>query len=84
MESARLFEETQRRAAREQIASEITNKLHASNNPQTILQTAVLELHKALKVSRAQVIIQKNVPNPGNFNQGGNGHGLAGNDEKSE
>lgn len=84
MESARLFEETQRRAAREQIASEITNKLHASNNPQTILQTAVLELHKALKVNRAQVIIQKNVPKPGNGNQGGNGHNLAVNDEKSE
>jgi GAF domain-containing protein len=84
MESARLFEETQRRAAREQIASEITNKLHASNNPQTILQTAVLELHKALKVNRAQVIIQKNVPKPGNGNQRGNGHNLAVNDEKSE
>ncbi len=84
MESARLYEETQRRAAREQIASEITNKLHASNNPQTILQTAVLELHKALKVNRAQAILQKRMTKPGDGHHGGNGHNLAEDDEESE
>lgn len=84
MESARLYEETQRRAAREQIASEITTKLRASNNPQRILQTAVLELHKALKVNRAQVILQKNVAHPGDMNNGGNGVNLEVDDEESE
>ncbi len=81
MESARLFEDTQRRAAREKLASEITTKVRASNDPQTILQTAVLELHKALKANRAQVILHQTQSYPKDINNGGNGHEL---DKKNE
>jgi len=49
LESARLFQETQARAERERLAGEITTKLRASNDPQTILQTAVQELRQALQ-----------------------------------
>jgi GAF domain-containing protein len=58
MESARLFDETQRRAEREHLASAITAKVRASNDPQVILQTAVRELREALQAQRAQVTLQ--------------------------
>lgn len=58
LESARLYEETQRRAERERLASEISAKLRASNDQQTILQTAVQELRRALQANRAQVMLQ--------------------------
>ena len=77
MESARLFEQTHRRAAREQLASEITSKVRASNDPQTILQTAVLELHKALKVNRAQVILHQTQSDTEENQNGGNGFNLS-------
>ncbi len=57
LESARLYQETQRRAERERLAGEITAHLRSSNDPQTILQTAVQELRQALQASRAQVLI---------------------------
>jgi GAF domain-containing protein len=57
LESARLYQETQRRAERERMASEITAHLRSSNDPQKILQTAVQELRQVLKASRAQVLI---------------------------
>jgi GAF domain-containing protein len=58
LESARLYEETRRKAERERMASEITAKVRASNDPQAILQTAVQELRQALHANRAQVLIQ--------------------------
>ncbi|MBN1667442.1 MAG: substrate-binding domain-containing protein [Anaerolineales bacterium] len=72
-ESLRLLDETQRRAARERLVAEITTRLRATNDPQTMLQTAVVELQKALKVQRAQVIIQpeasQGASNPDNSGQ---------------
>ena len=58
LESARLYQETQRRAERERVASEITSKLRASNNPQVILQTAVQELRQALQAQEANILVQ--------------------------
>jgi GAF domain-containing protein len=58
LESARLYEETRRRAERERLTSEIVTKMRASNDPQTIIQTAVLELRKALQVDRAQLLVK--------------------------
>jgi GAF domain-containing protein len=58
LESARLYQETQRRAERERLAAQITARLRASNDPQTILQTAVQELRQALQAQRAQAVIQ--------------------------
>jgi GAF domain-containing protein/HAMP domain-containing protein len=58
LENARLFQETQRRAVRERLASEITAKMRLSNDPQVILQTAVQELRQALKIQLDQARVQ--------------------------
>jgi len=58
MDSARLYEETHRRAERERMTSEIISKIRLSNDPQTILQTAALELRKALGADHAQLVIK--------------------------
>ncbi len=55
LDSARLYEDTQRRADRERLASAITAKLRASNDPHAILSTAVKELRKALQTEKEQV-----------------------------
>ncbi len=60
LDSARLYTATQRRAERERLTAEIVNRIRASNDPQTILQTAVQELQHALNVSKAQVLMQAN------------------------
>lgn len=56
LESARLFDSAQRRAAKEQALGEITSKISASTNMHNVLQTAVEELGRALPGS--EVIIQ--------------------------
>lgn len=62
LESARLYEETRRRAERERLTSEITAKVRASNDPQVILQTAASELRRALQAQRTQVLLQTSRP----------------------
>jgi GAF domain-containing protein len=57
-ESIRLLDETQRRAARERLVAEITTKIRANNDPQTMVQTAAKELRDALQAKRTQVIFQ--------------------------
>jgi GAF domain-containing protein len=74
VESARLYEETQRRAERERLAGEISAKLRASNDPQTILQTAVQELRQALQANRAQVLLQPHRSAEQAVDAGRNGH----------
>jgi GAF domain-containing protein/HAMP domain-containing protein len=67
LENARLLETTQRRAEREYLVGQITTKLRASNDPQTILQTAVTELRKALRANKAQVIVQSQTSSVGSL-----------------
>jgi GAF domain-containing protein len=55
LRSARLYEEAQKRAHREQLIREITSKMRGTPDLETILNTAVEELGKALGVSRAFV-----------------------------
>ena len=57
-ENARLFEETTRRAERERLVSDITSKIRSVNDPQSMIQTAVEELRKALGASHVEVIPQ--------------------------
>jgi len=57
IENARLFEETQRLAQREQTISHITSKLRSAFNLETILQTTVQELGQALGASKAIVCL---------------------------
>lgn len=60
LESARLYEDTQRRAERERLAGEITAKIRATNDPQDILKVAARELRQALRASQAQVMVKSN------------------------
>lgn len=57
IENARLLEESQRRAAREQTLNELTTRLSRSLDLETLLQNAVLELHKLPQVTDATVMI---------------------------
>jgi len=54
-ENLRLFEDTQRQAAREQLARQITDKIRASRDMETALKTAAQELSQALGVARAAI-----------------------------
>ncbi len=54
-ENLRLFEQTQQRAAREQIARQITDKVRASRDIESALKTAAEELAKNLGVARAVI-----------------------------
>jgi GAF domain-containing protein/HAMP domain-containing protein len=54
-ENLRLFEQTQQRAAREQIARQIADKVRASRDIESALKTAAEELAKSLGVARAVV-----------------------------
>jgi len=49
VENARLLEEAQRRAARERLIAEISTRLRASLDPDTVLKTTVQELGRALR-----------------------------------
>jgi GAF domain-containing protein len=55
LESAQLYQETQRRAAREQAIRQITERMRSAVEVETILQNTVSELAKALGVPRAYV-----------------------------
>lgn len=57
-ENARLFEETTRRAERERLVSDITGKIRSMNDPQSMIQTAIEELRRALGATRVDVIPQ--------------------------
>ncbi|MDH5506274.1 MAG: GAF domain-containing protein [Anaerolineae bacterium] len=61
LENARLYEQTQRLAQRERIASDVSSQLWSSTDVDTILQTAVQELGRALNAS--QGTIRLDIPN---------------------
>ncbi len=67
LETARLFTETQRRAERERMIRQITDKVRASSNLETILQTTVQELTRSMGLPRAFVRLglEEDVRNPG-------------------
>jgi len=48
LESALLFQETQRRAVREQVIGEVTRRMRESLDVETVLRTAVDEMYQAL------------------------------------
>jgi GAF domain-containing protein len=75
LENARLLEETQRRAERERMISEITARIRSSNDPEEILQTAATELRDALRVTHSQILINPKVTTK-EVQPGGNGSHL--------
>jgi GAF domain-containing protein/HAMP domain-containing protein len=66
LENARLIEESQHRAERESLVSQISNRLRASNDPQEILQTAVAELRHALRARTAHIVVPSELADSGN------------------
>jgi GAF domain-containing protein/HAMP domain-containing protein len=57
LESARLYQDTQRRAAHDRLVSEISEQVRGSLDPDTILKTTVRELGRALGAKLAAVEI---------------------------
>jgi GAF domain-containing protein len=57
-ENARLFDETNRRAERERLVTEITSRIRSTNDPDEMIRTAVEELRNALGATEIQVIPQ--------------------------
>lgn len=57
LESARLFEESQRRASQEQLTSEITTRIRETLDIETILETAVNEIGSAMGLAALEVHI---------------------------
>ena len=55
LENARLYQETQRRAAYERLVSEITDKLRRATDMDTLMQTAIREMATALDAPSAFV-----------------------------
>jgi len=48
LENARLYEDTQRRAENERIVSDVSSRIRESLDVDTVMQTAVVELQRAL------------------------------------
>jgi GAF domain-containing protein len=55
LESARLYEDTQRRAERERVAGDISARIRESLDVDTVLQTAVLEIRRALNLEEITI-----------------------------
>ena len=64
LESARLFDQTQRLAGRERLVNEITSRIRASSTVPSILQTAARELAAALDVPHAVARIEPKRESP--------------------
>lgn len=58
IENSRLIQESQSRAAKEQIISEVTSRISSSINLKNILQTAVEELGNAMPGSKVEIKLQ--------------------------
>jgi GAF domain-containing protein len=57
-ENLRLLDESQRRAARERLTSEITTRMRESLNIDTILQTAIREMGEGLGIAEVEVLME--------------------------
>ena len=70
IQSVRQFEDTQRRANREAMVNEISQKIQNAATIESAMQTAVAELGKALGIQRAVVQLK---PNTGQLKDPTNG-----------
>jgi GAF domain-containing protein/HAMP domain-containing protein len=70
LEEARLFGESQRRAAREQMMSEVSARIRETLDVETVLKTAAQELRQSLRLP--EVTIRLGTP-PRSTDTGGNG-----------
>jgi|GEM_PF-746255 len=58
IENARLFEESERRAEREQLIAQVTSRIGESNNMESILQTTIQELGRTLGATRTFIKLE--------------------------
>jgi GAF domain-containing protein len=61
LESARLYQDTQRRAAQEQLLGEVTGRMRESLEMEAVLRTAAEEMRRALGLDR--VVVRLATPN---------------------
>lgn len=66
LDSARLYEDTQRRAAEDRLVGEITARIRETLDVDTVLQTAVREMSKTLDIPRVEVRLGRSAAPPGN------------------
>jgi GAF domain-containing protein len=64
LESARLYQDTRRRAAREQLVGEVTGRIRETLDLNAVLQTAVREMGLALDVDVVEVRLGTGTDNP--------------------
>jgi GAF domain-containing protein len=64
LESARLYQDTQRRAAREQLIGEITTRVRETLDMESVLKTAVQEVRQALGLPEVVIRLGTSPPSP--------------------
>jgi GAF domain-containing protein len=64
LDSARLYQDTQRRAVRERLVGEVTSRMRETLDLNTVLQTAVREMGLALDVDEVEVRLGTEIDNP--------------------
>jgi GAF domain-containing protein len=63
VESARLYNDTQLRAERERLITEITSRVRASSDLDAVMQTAVGEIARALESPRGTIVLRSDLIN---------------------
>ena len=58
LESARLYEDTQRRAARERLVGEVTAKIRESLDMESVMQAAVSQMREALDIAEVEIRLE--------------------------
>ena len=74
LENARLLQETIRRADRERVVTEISSRLWASTDINTILRTALEDLGRTLEAADAVIQLELPAPTHPDHPGGNNGH----------
>jgi GAF domain-containing protein len=62
LDSARLYEESRRRAARERLLGDMTARVRETLDMDTVLQTAIREIGEALDLAEVEVQLTKGIP----------------------
>jgi GAF domain-containing protein len=73
LESARLYQDTQRRAAQERLVGQVTDRIRETLDMETVLRTATSEIRRALNLG--DLVIRLATPKPDNQDEFGDAHG---------
>jgi GAF domain-containing protein len=69
LESAQFYEETQRRAVREQVAREVTARMRETLDVETVLRTTAQQVRQALDLPEVTIRLQPSQPNDTDHHQ---------------